>query len=193
MTTASLVQQTELEDQLTARELFIEKRVVTLASTLESLLASLNLTNGSTAGTQQLLADRIATLRLELEHRIPAERLELHGRLAACRAEQANYNAILIQQDLESVNFISDLAVRQEAVRATIDGAKTARDLFNAKMQATLIHQPLTILDEFRRVEPRDQQLLMTFAILILGGIASLIAAYVLEALRIARLGTLAG
>lgn len=193
MTTAALVQQTELEDQITTRGLFIEERVVTLASTLESLLASLNLTNGSTAGTQQLLADRIATLRLELEHRIPAERLELNGRLAACRAEQATLNAILIQKGLESVNFISDLTVRQEAVQATIDDAKTARDLFNAKMQATLIHQPLTILDEFRRIEPRDQQLLMTFAILILGCIASLVSAYVLEALRIARLGTLAG
>ena len=192
MTKAALVKQTELEDQLTARDLFIEKRVATLASTLESLLASLNLTNGSSAGTQQLLADRIATLRIELEHRIPAERLELQGRLGTCRAEQASLNAILIQQDLESVNFISDLAVRQEAAQATISDAKTARDLFEAKMQAGIIHQPLKILEGFRKIEPRDQQLLMTFAILILGCIASLVSAYVLEALRIARLGTLA-
>lgn len=193
MTKAAITKQTVLDEQLTARELFLGDRTVSLDSTLDSLLASLNSASNSSSGTQQLLADRIATIRLELEQRIPAERLELQGRLGACRAEQASLNAKLIQQELESVNFIADLTAQQEIVRATIEDAKTARDLFDAKMQATLIHQPLTILEEFRRVEPRDQHLLMTITILILGGIASLIAAYVLEALRIARLGTLAG
>ena len=193
MTKAAITKQTVLDEQLTARELFLETRTITLDSTLDSLLASLNSASNASSGTQQLLADRITTIRLELEHRIPAERLEIQGRLGTCRAEQAALNATLIQQELESVNFIADLTAQQDAVRATIDDARTARDLFDAKMQATLIHQPLSILEEFRRVEPRDQQLLMTIAILILGGIASLISAYVLEALRIARLGTLAG
>ncbi|MDG1838796.1 MAG: hypothetical protein P8I91_08345 [Phycisphaerales bacterium] len=193
MTRAAITKQTVLDDQLTARELFLGDRAIALDSTLESLLASLNSANNASSGTQQLLADRIATIRLELEQRIPTERLELLGRLGACRAEQASLNARLMQQVLESVNFISDLAVQQEAVQTKVENAKAARDLFQAKMQATLIHQPLAVVEQFHRAMPRDQHIIMTIAILILGGIASLFAAYVLEVLRIARLGTLAG
>jgi hypothetical protein len=192
VTKAAITKEVVLDEQLTSREIFTRQRESDLRGTLDELLASLGTSDAASPGTEQLIADRIASLRLELEQQIPAERFEIQRRLGTCRAEQASLNAKLLQQELESVNFGSDLALRQEKLKASVDAVRSDLSLFDARTGADLIHQPLTILEEFRRIEPHDQHLLMTIAILILGGIASLIAAYILEALRIARLGTLA-
>jgi hypothetical protein len=63
--------------------------------------------------------------------------------------------------------------------------------MLEARKDARLVHQPTSIIEELTVVRPDDNRSIKTLAILVFGGLCSLLSAYALEALRLARLGTL--
>ena len=206
--------------QLTAREEAIGGRITQLQAVLTDLIAAQDAPNTTASGTARLLADRIATGRLELEQRIPVERLEIARQMIDTQSTIQQLQATLAQEELEIVNFDSDLAIRQahaqdaitiamehitacqQAVegatedldlsRESIVNAEIAIELFKQRTQAKVIHQPLAIIEQFTRIIPNSKKAMMTIAILIIGGLCAVGSAYGLETLRLARLGTLA-
>jgi len=219
-TRSSINKQELLLSSLADQTTRLTTRDENLQQTLGDLITSLDAADASTSGTAQLLADRIATLRVELEQRIPRERIDIDRRALEAEATIERLQIQLTQQELTAINFESDLAIRQEnaqdaitvateridAVQRSIDAATQALDvarediadaelaitLFDQKAEADVIHQPLTIVGAFERSVPNERRAMMTLAILVLGGMCSVGSAYGLEALRLARLGTLA-
>ena len=82
------------------------------------------------------------------------------------------------------------MATQQAAALDAIAIAQNALDLFEARKSAGLVHQPVSIIDEFEIYQTNETRLPVTLAILVFGALCSLLSAYALEVLRLARLGT---
>lgn len=190
LTQAGIQRQEAIFLHQTQRDATLDEHAVRLTSNLDGLLATMGETESKFPGAAQILIDRITSLRLELEDRLPNERLQIERRLNECNAEQDRLTAILSQQRLEFNNFDTDLATRQAAALDALAIAQNALDLFEARKSAGLVHQPVSIIDEFEIYQTNETRLLVTLAILVFGALCSLLSAYALEVLRLARLGT---
>jgi DNA repair exonuclease SbcCD ATPase subunit len=193
LTEASIRRQVALYEFQSQRNATLDEHADRVSSRLDELLATMGTTESTFPGTVQVLVDRITSLRLELEDRIPEERLQIERRINEGMAEQDRLAAILSQQKLEAQNFDADLAARQSVALDAIAAAESALAMLEARKDARLVHQPTSIVEELTVVRPDDNRLIKTLAILVFGGLCSLLSAYALEALRLARLGTLAG
>ena len=192
LTEAALRRQEAIYQFQSKRSATLDEREVRIASRLDELLSTMGETDSAFPGTVQVLVDRITSLRLELEDRIPDERLQIERRLNESLAEQDRLAAILSQQKLEAHNFDADLAVRQSAALDELADAENSLALLQAQEEAELIHQPTAIIEELTTTQIDENRPLKTLAILVFGGLCSILSAYALEALRLARLGTLA-
>ena len=190
-TSAAILRQETLFQFQSKRDASLDDHASRVSDRLDELLATMGETESSFPGAVQVLVDRITSLRLELEERIPAERLQIERRLGECAAEQDRLTAILSQQQLEAQNFDTDLLARQAGALEAVAHAERDLILLEAKKQAGLIFQSTKIIEEITIARLDDNKRLKTLAILILGGMCSFLAAYALETVRLARLGTL--
>ncbi len=190
-TKAAILRQETLFQFLSKRDASLDDRASRVSDRLDELLATMGGTGSAFSGAVQVLVDRITSLRLELEERIPAERLQIERRMGECVAEQDRLAAILSQQQLEAQNFDTDLLARQAEALEAVAHAERDLVLLEAKKQAGLIFQSTKIIEEITIARLNDNKHLKTLAILILGGICSILSAYALETVRLARLGTL--
>ena len=190
-TNAAILRQETLFQFQSKRDASLDDRASRVSDRLDELLATMGGTGSAFSGAVQVLVDRITSLRLELEERIPAERLQIERRMGECVAEQDRLAAILSQQQLEAQNFDTDLLARQAGAFVAVARAERNLILLEAKKQAGLIFQSAKIIEEIAIARLDDNKRLKTLAILILGGMCSILSAYALEAGRLARLGTL--
>ena len=190
-TKAAILRQETLFQFLSKRDASLDDRASRVSDRLDELLATMGGTGSAFSGAVQVLVDRITSLRLELEERIPAERLQIERRLGECAAEQDRLTAILSQQQLEAHNFDTDLLARQAGAFVAVARAERNLILLEAKKQAGLIFQSAKIIEEIAIARLDDNKHLKTLAILILGGICSILSAYALETVRLARFGAL--
>ena len=190
-TKAAILRQETLFQFQSKRNASLDDHASRVSDRLDELLVTMGETGSSFPGAVQVLVDRITSLRLELEERIPAERLQIERRMGECVAEQDRLAAILSQQQLEAQNFDTDLLARQMGALEAVARAERALILLEAKKQAGLIFQSTKIIEEITIARLDDNKRLKTLAILILGGMCSFLAAYALETVRLARLGTL--
>ncbi len=190
-TSAAILRQETLFQFQSKRDASLDDRASRVSDRLDELLATMGGTGSAFSGAVQVLVDRITSLRLELEERIPAERLQIERRMGECVAEQDRLAAILSQQQLEAQNFDTDLLARQAGAFVAVARAERNLILLEAKKQAGLIFQSTKIIEELTIARLDDNKHLKTLAILILGGICSILSAYALETVRLARLGTL--
>ncbi len=190
-TNAAILRQETLFQFQSKRDASLDDHASRVSDRLDELLATMGETESSFPGAVQVLVDRITSLRLELEERIPAERLQIERRMGECVAEQDRLAAILSQQQLEAQNFDTDLLARQAGALEAVAHAERDLILLEAKKQAGLIFQSTKIIEEITIARLDDNKRLKTLAILILGGMCSFLAAYALETVRLARLGTL--
>ena len=190
-TSAAILRQETLFQFQSKRDASLDDRASRVSDRLDELLATMGGTGSAFSGAVQVLVDRITSLRLELEERIPAERLQIERRMGECVAEQDRLAAILSQQQLEAHNFDTDLLARQAEAFVAVAHAERNLILMEAKKQAGLIFQSTKIIEEITIARLDDNKHLKTLAILILGGICSILSAYALETVRLARLGTL--
>ncbi len=189
-TKASVAKARGLEAAILERESRLSDREETLQSTLSLLLDTINDSN-DTAGLQQVFVDRITSIRLELEQRIPAERIDLRYRLGETRAELLQLAAQQSQQELEAATFDLDLDRRQSEAQTAVHTAEAAKALFQARVTASMVHQPLSIIEEFSEINDRESRLILSVSIAMLSGLTSLAAAYVLEGIRLGRQGVM--
>ncbi len=190
-TKAAILRQETLFQFLSKRDASLDDRASRVSDRLDELLATMGGTGSDFSGAVQVLVDRITSLRLELEERIPAERLQIERRIGECVAEQDRLAAILSQQQLEAHNFDTDLLARQAGAFVAVARAERNLILLEAKKQAGLIFQSAKIIEEIAIARLDDNKRLKTLAILILGGICSILSAYALETVRLARFGAL--
>ncbi len=190
-TSAAILRQETLFQFQSKRDAEIDDHASRVSDRLDELLATMGETESSFPGAVQVLVDRITSLRLELEERIPAERLQIERRMGECVAEQDRLAAILSQQQLEAHNFDTDLLARQAGAFVAVARAERNLILLEAKKQAGLIFQSAKIIEEIAITRLDDNKHLKTLAILILGGICSILSAYALETVRLARFGAL--
>ena len=190
-TKAAILRQETLFQFQSKRDASLDDRASRVSDRLDELLATMGGTGSAFSGAVQVLVDRITSLRLELEERIPAERLQIERRMGECAAEQDRLAAILSQQQLEAQNFDTDLLARQAGAFVAVARAERNLILLEAKKQAGLIFQSTKIIEEITIARLDDNKHLKTLAILILGGICSILSAYALETVRLARFGAL--
>ncbi len=190
-TKAAILRQETLFQFQSKRDASLDDHASRVSDRLDELLVIMGETESAFPGAVQVLVDRITSLRLELEERIPAERLQIERRMGECVAEQDRLAAILSQQQLEAQNFDTDLLARQAGALEAVARAERNLILLEAKKQAGLIFQSTKIIEEITIARLDDNKRLKTLAILILGGMCSFLAAYALETVRLARLGTL--
>ena len=190
-TSAAILRQETLFQFQSKRDASLDDHASRVSDRLDELLVTMGETGSSFPGAVQVLVDRITSLRLELEERIPAERLQIERRLGECAAEQDRLTAILSQQQLEAQNFDTDLLARQAGAFVAVARAERNLILLEAKKQAGLIFQSAKIIEEIAIARLDDNKHLKTLAILILGGICSILSAYALETVRLARFGAL--
>ncbi len=190
-TKAAILRQETLFQFQSKRDASLDDHASRVSDRLDELLATMGGTGSAFSGAVQVLVGRITSLRLELEERIPAERLQIERRLGECAAEQDRLTAILSQQQLEAQNFDTDLLARQAGAFVAVARAERNLILLEAKKQAGLIFQSTKIIEEITIARLDDNKRLKTLAILILGGICSILSAYALETVRLARFGAL--
>ena len=190
-TNAAILRQETLFQFQSKRDASLDDHASRVSDRLDELLATMGETGSAFPGAVQVLVDRITSLRLELEERIPAERLQIERRMGECVAEQDRLAAILSQQQLEAQNFDTDLLARQAGAFVAVARAERNLILLEAKKQAGLIFQSAKIIEEIAITRLDDNKHLKTLAILILGGICSILSAYALETVRLARFGAL--
>lgn len=190
-TNAAILRQETLFQFQSKRDASLDDRASRVSDRLDELLATMGGTGSAFSGAVQVLVGRITSLRLELEERIPAERLQIERRMGECVAEQDRLAAILSQQQLEAQNFDTDLLARQAGAFVAVARAERNLILLEAKKQAGLIFQSTKIIEEITIARLDDNKRLKTLAILILGGICSILSAYALETVRLARFGAL--
>ena len=190
-TSAAILRQETLFQFQSKRNASLDDHASRVSDRLDELLVTMGETESSFPGAVQVLVDRITSLRLELEERIPAERLQIERRMGECVAEQDRLTAILSQQQLEAQNFDTDLLARQAGAFVAVARAERNLILLEAKKQAGLIFQSAKIIEEIAIARLDDNKRLKTLAILILGGICSILSAYALETVRLARFGAL--
>ena len=190
-TKVAILRQETLFQFLSKRDASLDDHASRVSDRLDELLATMGGTGSAFSGAVQVLVGRITSLRLELEERIPAERLQIERRLGECAAEQDRLTAILSQQQLEAQNFDTDLLARQAGAFVAVARAERNLILLEAKKQAGLIFQSTKIIEEITIARLDDNKRLKTLAILILGGICSILSAYALETVRLARFGAL--
>ena len=190
-TSAAILRQETLFQFQSKRDASLDDRASRVSDRLDELLATMGGTGSAFSGAVQVLVGRITSLRLELEERIPAERLQIERRMGECVAEQDRLAAILSQQQLEAQNFDTDLLARQAGAFVAVARAERNLILLEAKKQAGLIFQSTKIIEEITIARLDDNKHLKTLAILILGGICSILSAYALETVRLARFGAL--
>ena len=190
-TKAAILRQETLFQFQSKRDASLDDHASRVSDRLDELLTTVGETGSAFSGVVQVLVDRITSLRLELEERIPAERLQIERRMGECAAEQDRLAAILSQQQLEAHNFDTDLLARQAGAFVAVARAERNLILLEAKKQAGLIFQSAKIIEEIAIARLDDNKHLKTLAILILGGICSILSAYALETVRLARFGAL--
>ncbi len=190
-TSAAILRQETLFQFQSKRDASLDDHASRVSDRLDELLPTIGETGSAFSGVVQVLVDRITSLRLELEERIPAERLQIERRMGECVAEQDRLAAILSQQQLEAQNFDTDLLARQAGALEAVAHAERDLVLLEAKKQAGLIFQSTKIIEEITIARLDDNKHLKTLAILILGGICSILSAYALETVRLARFGAL--
>ena len=190
-TSAAILRQETLFQFQSKRDASLDDHASRVSDRLDELLVIMGETESAFPGAVQVLVDRITSLRLELEERIPAERLQIERRMGECVAEQDRLAAILSQQQLEAQNFDTDLLARQAGAFVAVARAERNLILLEAKKQAGLIFQSAKIIEEIAIARLDDNKHLKTLAILILGGICSILSAYALETVRLARFGAL--
>ena len=72
-------------------------------------------------GMSQVVADRVTSMRMELENQIPAERVQLIKNLESSQARVDELEASLKQQRLRSNTFETDIADRQANAQMSIE------------------------------------------------------------------------
>ena len=190
LTEAAIRRQNALHESLMKRYASLTDRIALLQGALDSLLASMDESASTYPGMSQVVADRVTSMRMELENQIPAERVQLIKNLESSQARVDELEASLKQQRLRSNTFETDIADRQANAQMAIETTTGALAKYAARSKAKLVSQPLSILEEFDLAETSNR-VLITLGVLILGGLASLLSAYVLEAVRLARVGAM--
>ncbi len=193
LTEAGIRRQNAVHESLTKRYASLTSRMALLQNASENLLGSMDGSDSTDPGMAQVVADRVTSMRMELEKQIPAERVQLVRSLEEAEARVDQLEASMKQQRLQANTFDSDIAERQANAQMSIESASAALTKYQAQSAAKLVSQPLTIVEEFDLGEEPGNRLLITLGVLILGGLASLLSAYVLEAVRLARVGAMQG
>jgi hypothetical protein len=119
--------------------------------------------------------------------------VQLIKNLESSQARVDELEASLKQERLRFNTFETDIADRQANAQMAIEAASAALTKYQAQSAAKLVAQPLTIVEEFDLTEKKSNRLLFSFGVLILGGLSSLLSAYLLEGVRLARMGATQG
>ncbi|MCH2136146.1 MAG: gp58-like family protein [Phycisphaerales bacterium] len=176
-------------DSLMARRSAIESRAPVLQNLLQELTQSMSPEESSDPAMAQILADRVASLRLELETAIPRERLELIQSQKQAQADKDKWFATLSAQRLKAATFESDLLAQQAEATQAVTAAESALSEYETRIQAQLADSPLTIVGEYQDRGDGLPMIAWAAVLLIAGVICSLCATLGLEALRLARMG----
>ena len=190
LTTSGIRRQQASLVSLSQRYESLAGRMTLLQGLLENLLNSMDDTTTAYPGMAQVVADRVTSMRMELEIQIPAERVLLLQSIEEAQARMDQLEADLTQQRLQANTFDTDMAEQQTNAQLDIESAVASLTKYQAQSAAKLVAQPLAIVEEFDLVEKRNP-LLVTLATLFIGCLLSLLSAYVLEAIRLARIGAL--
>jgi hypothetical protein len=193
LTEAAIRRQNALHESLTKRYASLTDRIALLQGGLDRLLSSMDESASTYPGMSQVVADRVTSMRMELENHIPAERVQLIKNLESSQARVDELEASLKQERLRFNTFETDIADRQANAQMAIEAASAALTKYQAQSAAKLVAQPLTIVEEFDLTEKKSNRLLFSFGVLILGGLSSLLSAYLLEGVRLARMGATQG
>jgi len=192
LTEAGIRRQNAIHASLTERYASLSDRMVLLQGLLDNLLLSMDEDPSTYPGMSQVVADRVTSMRMEKENQIPAERVQLVQSIESSQARVDELEASLKQQRLQAATFNSDMAERQANAQIAIESATAALTKYQAQSAAKLVSQPLSIVEEFDLAK-ESSRLLKTLVLLLVGGFASLLSAYVLEAIRLARIGVMQG